>query len=231
MFISLIFPCHNEESAIPLLIPKALSAKKDLIESKKIKNMEIIAVNDASTDTSLSELKKYENEIQILSLQKQEGYGSALQKAFQESQGDWLAFCDLDKTCDPRELSFLIDLIHKKNLSIVWGNRLHKKSKMPFIRKLGNRIYQLVFLVLSFKKIPDPCSGFRLFKKSDFLPQFYKLPKDLSFSLALTSYCVRNKIPFQTKDISYEDRLGQSKLKSFKDGWIFLIQLIRFLLF
>ena len=231
MFISLIFPCHNEEQAIPQVIPKALKTKQALIEKKKIEKMEILVVNDASTDSSLLKLKKYEKEIKILSLQKQEGYGSALQKAFQHSQGDWLAFCDLDDTCDPQDLSLLIDLTKKKDLSIVWGNRLNKKSQIPFIRKLGNQLYQLVFLILSFKKISDPCSGFRLFKKSKFIPQLYSFPKDLSFSLAITSYCVRQKIPFQTIDISYANRLGQSKLKPFKDGWIFLAQIIKSLFF
>ena len=231
MFVSFIFPCHNEEQAIPLVLPQALKTKQELIESKRIKDMEIIVVNDASTDSSLLKLKKYEKEIKILSLRKKEGYGFALQKAFQEARGDWLAFCDLDNTCSPKDLSILINLIQERSLNIVWGNRLHKHSQIPFSRKLGNQIYQFVFLALSFKKIPDPCSGFRLFKKSSFLPQIYNLPKDLSFSLALTSYCVRNKIPFFTKDISYGERSGQSKLQTFKDGWIFLIQLLRFLFF
>ncbi|MCZ0932511.1 MAG: glycosyltransferase family 2 protein [Oligoflexia bacterium] len=231
MFISLIFPCHNEEQAIPLVIPEALKVKQELIEKKQIKNLEIIVINDASTDSSLLKLKKYEKEIKILSLAKQEGYGSALQKAFQQAQGDWLAFCDLDNTCDPKELSLLIDLAHDQNLTMAWGDRLNKNSQISFVRKLGNQLYQLAFLILSFKKIPDPCSGFRLFKKSSFDSVLYKLPKDLSFALALTSHCVRHKIPFQVKEISYRDRLGQSKLQPFKDGWIFLIQLVRFLFF
>ena len=231
MFISLIFPCYNEEQAISQVIPKALKAKQVLIERKKIEKMEIIVVNDASTDTSLLKLKKYEKEIKILSFDKQEGYGAVLQKAFQHSQGDWLAFCDLDDTCDPQDLFLLIDLAKEKNLSIVWGNRLNKNSQIPFIRKLGNQLYQLIFLILSFKKVSDPCSGFRLFKKSKFITQLDSFPKDLSFSLALTGYCIRKKIPFQSIDISYTDRLGQSKLKPFKDGWIFLAQLIKSLFF
>ena len=231
MFISLIFPCCNEEQAIPLVIPKALKLKQQLLEKHLVRDMEIIVVNDASTDSSLLKLKKYEKEIEILSFHKQKGYGLALQEAFRKAQGDWLAFCDLDNTCNPEELSLLIDLAQDQNLTIVWGNRLKKNSHIPFVRRLGNHLYQLVFLVLSFKRVPDPCSGFRLFKKTKFIPQIYKFPKDLSFSLALTSYCVRNKIPFQVREISYSDRLGQSKLEPLKDGWNFLIQLIRFLFF
>lgn len=231
MFISLIFPCHNEEQAIPLVIPKALKLKQELKEAQLINSLEIIVVNDASTDSSLQQLKKYEKEIKLLSFQKQKGYGAALQQAFHEARGDWLAFCDLDNTCSPKELGLLIQLSQNRNLTIAWGNRLHKQSSMPFIRKLGNRFYQLCFLILAFRKVPDPCSGFRLFKKSDFIDQIYKLPKDLSFSLALTSFCVRNKIPFQTTAISYTKRSGRSKLKPLTDGWFFLIQLIRFLFF
>ena len=230
MFISLVFPCHNEETAIPKVIPKALKARQKLREKNQIKDMEIIVVNDGSTDTSFLKLKEFEKDIKIISLQKKEGYGSALQKAFQQAQGDWLAFCDLDNTCDPLDLSLLIDLAYNQSFSIVWGNRLNKKSQISFVRKFGNQLYQLAFFILAFKKVPDPCSGFRLFKKSMFLPKLYTFPKDLSFSLALTSYCVRHKIAFQAIEISYKNRLGQSKLQLFKDGWNFLVQLVKFLL-
>ena len=231
MFISLIFPCHNEEQAIPQLLPKVLQAKKDLLKTSKLNHLEILVVDDGSKDQSLEKLQAYKEEMQIVSLKTQEGYGAAIQKGIKQSKGDWIAFCDLDNTCDPKDLKLLMDLVDEKSLSASWGNRLHKKSQMPWIRRLGNLIYQWVFLFFSFRLVPDPCSGFRLFKKSAFIEVIDEFPKNLSFSLAFTAHCVRYRIPFRSQDISYKERLGTSKLRVFKDGFVFLFVLIQFLFF
>ena len=230
MFISLIFPCHNEEKAIPRLLPNALAAKKKLLkENTYIKNMEILVVDDGSYDLSPRLLSQYKDELKIITLQKQKGYGAALKEGIRQSFGDWISFCDLDKTCLPAELNLLSDKAVQKAQPIVWGNRLHRQSDMPFLRRLGNRLYQAAFLFLSLRLVPDPCSGFRLFKKSVFAREIRAFPDDLSFSLALSAYCVRRKIPFSTVNISYRKRLGESKLKLFKDGFRFLRTLILFL--
>ena len=227
MFISLAFPCHNEESAVPYVLPQALELQKALLE--KNKKLEIIVIDDASQDNSLELLNKYACQIKILSEKKQKGYGAVLKKAFQESKGDWFAFCDLDASCQPIDLEKLIELAQNKNLDIVWGNRLNKNSKIPFIRYLGNQIYKMIFFLLTLKNASDPCSGFRLLKKERFASIIHSLPNDLSFSISLTSYCVRHKLPFQTIDISYENRKGHSKLRVFKDGRMFLLNLLSFL--
>ena len=231
MFLSLVFPCFNEEKAIDSLIPKALSLKKQLLAHKKIKDMEILVVDDASRDQSLNKLKKYEKELQLIKLKKNQGYGFAIKTGFRHSKGDFLAFCDLDDSYEPKDISALIELLKKKACPIVWGNRLNKLSHISSLRAWGNRFYQFLFWLWTFKKLPDPCSGLRLLKKSQFWPAIDKLPNDLSFSLALSSYCLRRAIPFQTLDIHYNKRKGLSKLIVFKDGWIFLYQMISYMFF
>lgn len=231
MFISLILPCYNEEQAIPIFLPKVIKAKKDLLQETGIKNLEIFVVDDCSKDKSFEQLEKYQKEIQLITLKTRGGYGSAIKEGIKQAKGDWIAFCDLDNTCEPEELKLLINLTINESLQVVWGNRLNQKSKIPFTRKLGNWLYQVAFLLLSFRSVPDPCSGFRFFKKSVLTPNIYGFPNNLSFSLALTSYCVRYKIPFSTIDISYKKRLGESKLYPLKDGFIFLLNLIKFLFF
>ena len=190
MFVSLIFPCLNEEQAIPVFLPKIILAGKHLLKTTNLKGLEILVVDDGSTDRSLEFLQKHQEDISVLSLKTQEGYGSAIQQGIKKAKGDWIAFCDLDDTCEPEELKNLIELIQSESLQVAWGNRLNKNSQMPFIRQLGNRLYQLTFLFLSFRFIPDPCSGFRLFKKSSLAPQIYEFPKDLSFfSSSYSSLC------------------------------------------
>lgn len=229
MLISLIFPCRDEERAIPLTLPKAIQAKRGLVGEMSLKGMEILVVDDGSKDSSLDKLKRYAGEIKIIALKKREGYGSAIKKGVQQAKGDWIAFCDLDNSCAPEDLKILIELARGQSAQAVWGQRLNKDSRMPLSRKIGNRLYQLAFLGLCFKAVPDPCSGFRLFKKSALEPAIYEFPQDLSFSIAFTAHCLRYKIPFSAASVSYKERLGKSKLRLIKDGLIFLARLIQFL--
>ena len=227
---SLVFPCHNEEEAIPGVLAKALKAKEHL-EGTGISLLEIIAVNDGSTDSSQKLLDSYSNQIKVLHLKKQRGYGAALKEGFSKASGNWLGFCDLDSTCEPEELSLLLKTALQGNYSLVWGQRIHKKSSMPSVRVIGNRLFSLALYLLSFQYVSDPCSGFRIFKKDQLGDAVFQFPDDLSFSLALTSYCIREKISFKELAISYHERTGQSKLHSLKDGLIFLKTIADVLIF
>ena len=231
MFISFIFPCYNEELSISKFLPAIIQTKKALMEMPQVTQIEILIVNDGSTDQSLELLKNCEEEITIISLKTRKGYGEAIKEGIQKSKGDWVAFCDLDNTCTPEDIIKLIKLALGKSLAVVWGNRLHKQSRMFFIRRMGNRLYQFLFFLLSFRFVPDPCSGFRLFKRSVLTPEIYEFPGDLSFSLALTAHCVRYNIPFSSAGIEYKYRLGKSKLHLLKDGCKFFFTLIYFLFF
>ena len=218
---ALIFPCHNEEGAIPSVLDSALRAKERLIQNHSVKNLEIIVVNDGSTDNSGQVLQDYSSQIKIIHLKNQKGYGEAIKAGISHTSCDWVAFCDLDGTCDPSDLGLLIKKARKTSADMIWGIRLHKGSAMPRTRKIGNFLYRWMIWVLSGKVwIADPCSGFRLFKKSVF-SSVYDLPSGLNFSPALTAWCVRKKIPFSCVNITYEERIGESKLKTLRDGVAF----------
>jgi len=226
MHISLVLPCRDEELAIPSVLPKALALKEDLEKTGSIQ-LELIVIDDHSSDQSLKQLQKYKPFIKVISFKEKKGYGAVLKKGFELSKGDWFAFCDLDDSYQILDLKKLIQTLQDKNLSIIWGNRLNKKSEIPKVRHLGNRLYRYLFFLLTLKNVSDPCSGFRLLKKTEFQNVISKLPNDLSFSIALTSFCLRLKIPFETIDIDYKKRKGSSKLRVFKDGFIFLFQTLK----
>lgn len=221
--ISLIYPCYNEEKSIPYVLQKALDLKKEL------SNLEILVINDGSNDNSKHLLEEYKDKIKIVHLDKQLGYGAAIQIGAKKARGSWLAFCDLDATCEPEDLKKMMAKAQQSKALIVFGNRLHSQSHMLFLRQLGNLFYRGVIFLLSQKKVVDPCSGFRLFQKDSFQKWLFQLPSDLSFSIALTALCIRLHIPYSHVDITYNKRLGQSKLSIVKDGFLFLFVLIKYL--
>ena len=142
-----------------------------------------------------------------------------------------MAFVIWISTCEPGDLKLLLNMALKEDYPVVWGLRVHKESSMPFVRTLGNRLFSMALWLLSFQYTADPCSGFRIFKRDILKDAMFQFPDNLSFSLAVTAYCLREKIPFKSVKVSYRKRMGQSKLHSLKDGFVFLKTIADVLIF
>ena len=101
--ISIITPIYNREK----YIGKCL----DSILSQTYKNIEIICVDDCSTDNSLHILKKYEakdNRIKVIALKNNGGVSNARNIGIKNASGDFLTFVDSDDTIDINMLSEMI---------------------------------------------------------------------------------------------------------------------------
>lgn len=88
--VSVIIPIYNMEKYLPECL--------DSIICQTLQEIEIIAVNDGSTDNSLSILKTYQNscdKLQILN-QKNQGAGPARNNGINHSNGKYLIFIDPD---------------------------------------------------------------------------------------------------------------------------------------
>ena len=88
--ISIIIPVYNSE--------KYLSECLDSIINQTLKEIEIICVNDGSTDNSLSILKEYtskDNRIKIID-KENEGQGYARKCGLDIANGKYILFCDSD---------------------------------------------------------------------------------------------------------------------------------------
>ena len=88
--ISVVIPVYNEEK----WIRKCL----DSIYSQTLKDIEIICVDDGSTDASLQILSEYSERYKNLEIirQKNLGAGEARNKGIQAAKGEFIAFMDAD---------------------------------------------------------------------------------------------------------------------------------------
>ncbi len=88
--ISVIVPIYNAEQ----YLRKCL----DSIINQEYKNLEIILVNDGSTDRSKNIIQEYKNkDPRIMAIDKKNGgIGSAYRVAFEEMTGDYVSFVDSD---------------------------------------------------------------------------------------------------------------------------------------
>ena len=110
--ISVIIPVYNVE--------KYLRECLDSVVNQTVRDIEIICVNDGSTDSSLSILNEYaekDQRFRVLS-QKNQGAGAARNAGLEVAKGDYLAVLDSDDKYDLSMLQKLLDLARENDLDI-----------------------------------------------------------------------------------------------------------------
>lgn len=155
-------PCFNEEDSIKKTI-ESLPQKLD-----RITEIQILIINDGSTDSTMEILKKIEG-IRILNLPIRKGLSNAFSVGKNyciENGADIIVNTDADNQYNANNIKDLVKPIIMDESDIVIGARkFHKiknfsKSKI-FLQKLGSKVISLI----SGNKIIDATSGFRAFSR------------------------------------------------------------------
>jgi len=116
-FISVIIPVYNQESYLRQCI--------DSILSQTLENIEIITVNDGSTDTSVDVIAEYVKKDKRVMLidQKNMGVASARNKGIEVASGQFVAFMDADDWYPENDiLQIMYQTAIDKNVKIVGGS-------------------------------------------------------------------------------------------------------------
>jgi len=128
--VSVLIPLYNAEKYIKRTIKSVLS--------QTYKNIEIIIVDDGSTDNSYSIAKKYESTNIHVYQQKNSGPGAARNKAFSLSCGDYIQYLDADDILDENKLKIQVEILNKNKNALVFGStyefhdNVNKEKPMHF---------------------------------------------------------------------------------------------------
>jgi len=217
MKLSVVIPAYNEEQAIASIIERTLAARKMIVGESPIDDVETIVVSDGSTDRT-AEIAAGYDQVRVIVFEKNRGYGAAIKKGFEESTGELVGFLDADGTCDPRFFATLCTALRDENASVAIGTRMSRESRMPAVRRVGNRIYAVILSALSNKVVTDTASGMRVIRR-DVLPQLYPLPDGLHFTPAMSARVLMDdQLTIIERPMPYEERTGESKLHVVRDG-------------
>lgn len=93
----------------------------------------VIAIDDGSTDNSLSILREYEDKITVIS-QANGGAATARNKGLQTIYGEYIMFVDSDDVILPGTIETLLDIAYKENADIVEGKTEHFATAYPKIK-------------------------------------------------------------------------------------------------
>jgi succinoglycan biosynthesis protein ExoO len=110
--VSVIIPAYNTESYIAQAIESALGQTQ--------KNIEVIVVDDASSDATLEVAKGFsDNRLKVFVNQQNLGAGGARNHALREAKGKWIAVLDSDDWYAPERLEKLLQVAYAEDADLV----------------------------------------------------------------------------------------------------------------
>ncbi len=111
--VSVVIPVYNTE--------KYLDECLNSVENQTLKEIEIICVNDGSTDNSLSVLEKHRSKDRRIKIvnQKNAGVSAARNAGIKKASGEYIAFLDSDDIVVPWAYERAYGLATKHNVDIV----------------------------------------------------------------------------------------------------------------
>jgi glycosyltransferase involved in cell wall biosynthesis len=167
--ISAIVPVFNEEQTVALVI-------EALLHSNVID--EVICVNDGSTDHSLAILKKYQDQIKLINLKKNQGKGYALAEGIKSAKNEIVAFIDADLTnLADEHIKALVKPILTGKFKAVLGYPSKGWMPDPFSNLTGERVYYKKDLVPHLEKMAKTRFGVEIFLNNLFTEdKIKKLP-------------------------------------------------------
>ncbi len=159
--LSVVIPAYNQEGSIK---KGSLEEVWNFLRKQKY-NWEVIIVDDASTDSTLSlsqEFAKTHKGIKVLA-EPHRGKGGSVIAGMLKASGDVVIFCDMDQATPIEEFEEFVPKF-EEGYDIVIGSRSGRRGA-PLIRKLmayGFSILRTIVLRLPYK---DTQCGFKAFKK------------------------------------------------------------------
>jgi glycosyltransferase involved in cell wall biosynthesis len=162
MKISVIIPVFNEEKFV-------LKTLEKVNEQKKNFNLEIIIVDDFSTDGTSRIIDNNSNLIdKCIKNKKNYGKGKSLILGIKEATGDLILIQDCDLEYDPEEYAKLIEPFIKYKADVVLGSRFKgsgPKRIIYFTNYIANKFLTFLVNLLLNKNFSDIETGYKVINK------------------------------------------------------------------
>jgi dolichol-phosphate mannosyltransferase len=230
MKLSVIIPVYNEENTILKVIKK--------IELLKLPyKLEIIIIDDGSTDSSFLLLRKIKNRnIKLYSHKLNLGKSAAIRTGLKHASGDLIIIQDSDLEYDPANYQALIRPILEHECAVVYGSRFMKNSILSRQKwaipshYFGNIILSFVTSLLYHKFISDMETGYKAFRR-EVIEKLSLTSEKFGFEPEITGKLLMKGIKIKEVPISYNPRnRNEGKKITWTDGVhaIFTLIQVRF---
>jgi glycosyltransferase involved in cell wall biosynthesis len=220
--LSVVMPAFNEAGTIEEIIRRVLAVPL---------RVQLIVVDDASTDGTRQILERLQGELAFTLLQqpRNQGKGAALRRGFKEVRGDLVVIQDADLEYSPEEFPILTDLICQGRADVVYGSRfLGRHRVFLFTHYLGNRVLNFVTNVLYNTMLTDMETCYKVMR-ADVLRSMTLRSDGFGIEPELTAKIFKRGYRVYEVPITYDGRgYDEGKKIGWRDGVVALWVLLRY---
>lgn len=156
--VSVIIPCYNSEN----YLKKAV----DSVLNQSIAELQIILVDDGSTDKTpvlLQQYKLQDNRVEVVTHPKNKGLGPARNSGISIASGEYIFFLDSDDYIHPNSFEVLYDQAKTEQLDILQTQHIvhqngHKTLMPPELPVFPNAISGIAYFNAGFFIEPKACA-------------------------------------------------------------------------
>jgi len=220
--VSIIVPAYNEEENITKILRMLMDVEQVL------PSMEIIVIDDGSTDGTLEEVAKFSSRVKLLKHEKNCGKGAALATGFDEATGEVVVVQDADLEYSPYDIPKLVKPILSGEADVVFGSRFKgNRNGMKFMNYVGNKLLSLTTEFLYGAPITDVMTGHKVFakrviKSMDLTEDGFNIEPEIAAEVFQSGW------RYAEVPIAYSRRrLGRSKFRFYRHGLKCLWKLFR----
>ncbi len=220
--LSVVMPVYNERASVEEIVDRVLSVPM---------RIELIAVDDASTDGSREILEKLSKErgFRMLTQDRNRGTGAAVRRGIDAATGQVIVVQDADLEYSPEEYPDLLDLIKKGKADAVFGSRFIGRHRcFLFTHYLANLFLNLVTNVLYNTTLTDMETCFKAVR-AELLKDMNLKSNRFGIEPEITAKLFKRGARVYEVPITYEGRdYSEGKKITWRDGFPALWTLVKY---
>ena len=226
MSLSIVIPVYNEDRQLHITIKKINKI------SKRIKDYEIVFIDDFSTDNTKQIIKKSIRANKKIKYYKniKKGLGSAIGLGINKSTKKFVCIFMCDNSDDLSDLMEYYKIINKNNLDAVLGSRFLKNSRItnyPILKMVLNRIFNYIVKIIFLSNYNDFTNAFKIYKKKTLKELMPIVSDHFNVFLELPLKIIIRKYKYKIIPISWKGRkIGVSKFKISELGSMYIFTLL-----
>jgi len=203
---SIVIPCYNEEDNLEILL--------NSIQPLSNNNLQIIIVDNGSTDNSNKILKTLSQKIsiqnlKIVSISENIGYGDGIIKGLNQADGTFLGWTHADLQTDINDIITGFNLIKgSEEKTIIKG----KRTNRGIFDNIFTTLMSVICTIILKKSFSDINAQPKIFRQSFYLQIRKEAPTDFSLDLYLLFMAKKLKYTIIDFPVSFNKRIhGEAK--------------------